>query len=78
MRLPWHSVHNLLLLYLQDMFGQEIELAPFKNIMEMLSQMKDVCTMEKPSSASGDWLVKSRSSIETEGNVVLCKLVWQV
>ena len=53
--------------YLQNMFGQEIELAPFKNIMEMLSQMKDVCTMEKPSSAAGDWLVKSKRSVETEG-----------
>ena len=53
------------------MFGHEIELAPFKNIMEMLSHMKDVCTMEKPTSAAGDWLVKSKTSVEIEGSAVL-------
>lgn len=28
--------------------------------MELLSNMKDVCVMERPNLNSGDWLVKSR------------------
>jgi len=42
------------------MFGRDLELGPFRNIMELLSNMKDVCVMEKPDPNSGDWLVMSR------------------
>ena len=42
------------------MFGHSLELGAFRNVMELLSNMKDVCVMEKPSVNSGDWLVKSR------------------
>ena len=41
------------------MFGHDLELGPFRNILELLSNMKDICVMEKPNINSGDWLVRS-------------------
>lgn len=52
---------------LQNTYGHSLELRPFKNVMELLSSMKDVCIMEKPSVNSGDWLVKSREQ-PSKGN----------
>ena len=45
---------------MQNVFGCDLELGPFRNIMELLSNMKDVCVIEKPNINSGDWLVRSR------------------
>jgi len=56
------------------MFGHEIELVPFKNIMEVLSHMRDVCIVERPSSAAGDWLVKSKMHVKVEAQgIIACK-----
>ena len=44
----------------QNVFGCDLELGPFRNIMDLLSNMKDVCVLEKPNINSGDWLVRSR------------------
>lgn len=51
------------------MFGYDLNLRPFRNIMELLSNMKDVCIMEKPNINSGDWLVRSRERASSEGTV---------
>lgn len=47
-------------------FGHDLELAPFRSIMELVSNMKDVCIMEKPNANSGDWLVRSREQPSEE------------
>ena len=57
----------------QKVFGCDLELGPFRNIMELLANMKDVCVMEKPNINSGDWLVRSRGqppeAVAIEGSI---------
>lgn len=59
---------------MQNAFGHDLELGPFRNVMELLSNMKDVCVMEKPNLNSGDWLVRSKEQpleeTTTEGCVI--------
>ena len=62
--------------YVQNMFGCDLELGPFRSIMELLANMKDMCVMEKPNVNYGDWLVRSREQppegVVPEGFVNYC------
>ena len=46
--------------------------------MELVSNMKDVCIMEKPNANSGDWLVRSREQpSEEEGFIALHNFLYK-
>ena len=72
-RINMHVICIFCVYIVQNVFGHDLELGPFRNVMELLSNMKDVCVMEKPNVNSGDWLVRSREqpleNTTTEGYI---------